>query len=102
MVGFKASVNMAEQIKNSSRVFPELPCAGLPIAAAFYVECPALPSPSTPPTPGWGRDAAAQGGRNRKLGLSALALRPHPDDRGRQHSMDRSADGDPPALRAER
>lgn len=37
MVGFKDSVNMAEKIKNSSRVFPKMLFAGLTITAAFYI-----------------------------------------------------------------
>ncbi len=99
MVGFEDSVNMAEECKDPTRIFPKVLLAGLLITGAIYV----LVSISAitlvaPEQLGEGETPLLQGRAGRRAELPGGDLRLHHDVRRRQQRAHQHADGEPPGL----
>ena len=102
MVGFEDSVNMAEETKDPSRIFPKVLLAGLVLTGVVYVlvsiSAIALVSPEEL---GEGETPLLEGGAGRRARISARRVRHHHHVRRGQQRADQHADGEPADLRHE-
>ena len=102
MVGFEDSVNMAEETKDPSRIFPKMMLTGLGITGVIYVLV-SISAVALVPVGELARARDRRCSRSSQAGAPGLPVRHdlpvHHDVRGGQLRADQHADGEPAALR---